>query len=89
MNRWNEAKNASSLDAKFVFEGGYSQLREFLDQVAEITEAMDLFPNQSFGRDYASLIIYAQGASLSDNERELAKRIDAAYENLLALTSDK
>lgn len=71
---WKESKNASSLEAKFVFEG-YETLRDFLDEVAQITEEMEVHPNISFGRDYASLIIYAQDGTLSDKERDVAAKI--------------
>jgi pterin-4a-carbinolamine dehydratase len=87
MSSWKESQKSTSLEAKFVFSGGYSQLRDFLDRVADINEEMDLYPNQSFGRDYASLIIYATGESLSDQERELAHRIDAAFAAVLATSS--
>lgn len=71
---WKESKNASSLEAKFVFEG-YEILRDFLDDVAQLTEEMEVHPNISFGRDYASLIIYAQNGTLSEGERSVADKI--------------
>ncbi|HEY9017800.1 hypothetical protein [Thiomicrospira sp.] len=71
---WKESKNASSLEAKFVFDG-YETLRDFLDEVAQLTEDMGVHPNISFGRDYASLIIYAQQDTLSDKERDVAEKI--------------
>ena len=71
---WKESKNASSLEAKFVFDG-YEILRDFLDEVAQLTEDMGVHPNISFGRDYASLIIYAQNGTLSDQERDVAAKI--------------
>lgn len=71
---WKESKNASSLEAKFVFES-YEKLRDFLDGVAELTESFGIHPNISFGRDFASLIIYAQGDVLNDQERSLADEI--------------
>lgn len=77
---WKESKNASSLEAKFVFDG-YGSLRDFLDKVAEVTEEMGVHPNISFGRDFASLIIYAQAETLSFQERSLADKISQIAEN--------
>lgn len=71
---WKESKNASSLEAKFVFDD-YESLRDFLDKVADLTEHSGVHPNISFGRDYASLIIYAQAEVLSDQERDLTDQI--------------
>jgi 4a-hydroxytetrahydrobiopterin dehydratase len=76
---WRESRNGLSLEAKYVFDG-YSSLRDFLDEVANITEAVNIHPNMSFGRDYASLIIYATGERLSDEEKQLAEKIDKVYQ---------
>lgn len=76
---WRESRNGLSLETKFVF-GSYSSLRDFLDEVAKITEAVNIHPNISFGRDYASLIIYATGERLSDEEKELANNINDVYQ---------
>jgi pterin-4a-carbinolamine dehydratase len=54
-------------------------LRDFLDAVADLTEEVGIHPNMSFGRDYASIVIYAVGEGLSDAERDLAVRIDSIY----------
>lgn len=76
---WKESRNGLSLEGKFVFEG-YSSLRDFLDEVANVTEESDIHPNMSFGRDYASLVLYAVGESLSESELEFAKRVDLIYQ---------
>jgi pterin-4a-carbinolamine dehydratase len=80
-NTWKESQKSNSLEAKFLFES-YSKLREFLDLVADINDAMNLHPNMSFGRDFASIIIYALADTLSDEERELSQRISQAYQSV-------
>lgn len=77
---WRESKNSTSLEAKFLFEN-YAALRDFLDDVASITETAGLFPNISFGRDFASMIIYAVGDVLSESEYKLATDIQSVYKN--------
>jgi pterin-4a-carbinolamine dehydratase len=79
IGNWREGRNGLSLESKYLFDG-YSALRDFLDEVANITEAANIHPNMSFGRDYASLIIYAAGERLSDEEVQLAEKIDIIYQ---------
>jgi pterin-4a-carbinolamine dehydratase len=76
---WRENKNSTTLEAKFLFEN-YTALRDFLDEVASVTELANLYPNISFGRDFASLIIYAAGANLSAAEYKLAEDIQSKYQ---------
>lgn len=79
MSNWKQSRNGLSLEVKYIFEG-YSTLRDFLDEVANVTEAENIHPNMSFGRDYASLIIHATGDGLSEAERALAEKIDLIYQ---------
>ncbi|WP_044406664.1 4a-hydroxytetrahydrobiopterin dehydratase [Thiomicrospira microaerophila] len=79
MSSWKLSRNGLSLEVKYVFDG-YSSLRDFLDEVANVTESLNIHPNMSFGRDYASLIIYAAGEGLSDAEKALAEKIDLIYQ---------
>ncbi|AHF02029.1 hypothetical protein THIAE_09920 [Thiomicrospira aerophila AL3] len=76
---WRENKNSTTLEAKFLFEN-YTALRDFLDEVAIVTETANLYPNISFGRDFASLIIYAAGDNLSAAEYKLAEDIQCKYQ---------
>lgn len=76
--RWKGRRKPESLEAKFTFSG-YEALRVFLDQMADASEAKGVQPNISFGKDYASVLIYAMNESLSDAEYELAERLDQFY----------
>ncbi|SFR55721.1 hypothetical protein [Thiomicrospira sp. ALE5] len=75
---WRENKNSTTLEVKFLFEN-YNALRDFLDDVATITEDAGIYPNISFGRDFASLIIYSLGETLSEDEYKLAEDIQGVY----------
>lgn len=77
--RWKERQNPNSLEAKFTFPD-YPTLRLFLDEVADGAEARGVEPNISFGKDYASVLIYAMHESLSDAEYGLAESLDRFYE---------
>lgn len=77
--RWKERQNPGSLEAKFTFPD-YPTLRAFLDEVADASEAQGVHPNISFGKDYASILIYAMHESLDDAEYALAERLDQYYE---------
>ncbi len=75
---WKTRAKPDSLEAKFVFSN-YQTLRDFLDEVAEESEKRAVHPNVSFGRDYASLVIYPLADSLGEQEKALAEAIDKAY----------
>lgn len=77
--RWKERQNPGSLEARFTFPD-YPTLRVFLDQVADAAEAQGVHPNISFGKDYASVLIYAVHESLGDAEYGLAESLDRFYE---------
>lgn len=77
--RWKERQKPNSLEAKFTFPD-YDTLRVFLDQMADASEAGGVQPNISFGKDYASVLIYAMQESLSDAEYGLAESLDRFYE---------
>ncbi|UQB42446.1 4a-hydroxytetrahydrobiopterin dehydratase [Thiomicrospira microaerophila] len=79
IGNWKQSRTGTSLEVKYLFDG-YSSLRDFLDEVANVTESIDIHPNMSFGRDYASLVIHAVGEDLSDAERDLAAKIDLIYQ---------
>lgn len=67
------------MEVKYVFDG-YSTLRDFLDEVANLTESENIHPNMSFGRDYVSIIIHAVGEGLSESEKALAEKINLIYQ---------
>jgi pterin-4a-carbinolamine dehydratase len=75
---WKARAKPDSLEAKFVFSG-YQSLRDFLDDVAQEAEKRAVHPNVSFGRDYASLVIYPLAEALGEQEKALAEAIDKAY----------
>ncbi|HKJ82916.1 MAG TPA: hypothetical protein VJ961_02715 [Mariprofundaceae bacterium] len=77
--RWKERQNPHSLEAKFLFQD-YETLRVFLDRAADSSEKLEVHPNISFGRDYASVLIYPVNDALEDAEYSLAESLDRFYE---------
>lgn len=83
IDHFKQRKRPDSLEGKFTFTG-YELLRDFLDGVAEDCEQLDRHPNISFGRDYASIMIYPIAGELGDAEHELARCISQRYEQMTA-----
>ncbi len=77
-SHWRARERPASLEARFVFDS-YSGLRDFLDDMAEECERLEHHPNVSFGRDYASVMIYPRGETLADEDYMLADRIEASF----------
>ena len=56
----------------------YVQLRDFLDQAAEVSEEMGYYPDMAFGRKHVSVTITAEdGGEVTDHLRLFAGRLDA------------
>ena len=74
---WQERTRPTRLERRYEFES-YSELRDFLDRAAELSEEMDYYPNMGFGRDYVNVTIYAddEASDITENQREFAKKLD-------------
>jgi len=77
---WRERKRPLCLEKRYEF-GGYSVLRDFLDQAAELSERESLYPDMGFGRDYVNVTIHADEGSdsLTDKQRQFADWLDTLY----------
>ena len=62
------------LSRRFEFES-YAETRRFLDDVARLAEAAQLYPNLSFGKTYVSVTIDANGKKISPECVALAQKI--------------
>lgn len=79
-SQWRERKRPVCLERRYEF-GGYSALRDYLDQAAELSERESLYPDMGFGRDYVNVTIHADEGSeeLTDHQRRFAELLDALY----------
>ena len=74
---WTERTRPPSLSKRYVFST-YAENRDFLDRVADLSEETGIYPDISFGRDYANLSINpSEGEGLTDAEHAFAQRVDA------------
>lgn len=72
---WRRQDLPPLLSRRFEFVG-YDETRAFLDAVARISETLQLYPNMSFGKTYASVTIDRGGEPIGAEEIELARKID-------------
>jgi len=74
---WQERTRPTRLERRYEFES-YSELRDFLDLAAELSEKMDYYPNMGFGSDYVNVTIYADDEEndITENQREFAQKLD-------------
>lgn len=75
---WRERQRPARLERRLEFPD-YETLRAVLDRIAELSERTGIYPNQSFGRDYANLTLFADDDSgeLTDASRAFAVEVDA------------
>ncbi len=76
--RWKTRNNNKMLEARFEFDT-FEQTRDFLDEVAGFAESLEHHPNISFGKNYASIAIYAKDGELQEIDRTLAEEIDGGF----------
>lgn len=75
---WRERARPLRLERRIEF-GDYEPLRDFLDQVAVLSETTQVFPNLSFGRTYVNFTLFAEeGAEQVGEElHAFARQVDA------------
>lgn len=75
---WQQRQRPPRLERRVDFED-YEQTRTFLEAVAELSEATDLYPDISFGRTYVNLSIQAEAdaTEITAEQNDLARRIEA------------
>ena len=76
---WQERKRPICLEKRFEFDS-YNSTRDFLDKLGDHSEAIQRFPDISFGRTYVNITIRPEDdgadAHLRDADRALAVEID-------------
>lgn len=79
---WRERARPLRLERRMVFDE-YEPLRDFLDQVAALSETTQLFPNVSFGRTYVNLTLFAEEGTEQIGEalHAFAHQVDALLDS--------
>jgi len=74
---WKERKRPICLEKRFEFDS-YDLTRDFLDKLGDHSEAIQRFPDISFGRTYVNITIRPvdEDGVLGDDDRAFASEID-------------
>lgn len=74
---WRRRQRPVRLERRLEF-ADYEALRDFLDRVADLSEETGIYPNQSFGRTYVNLTLFAEEGSdeISAATEAFAERVD-------------
>ena len=74
---WRRRQRPVRLERRLEF-ADYEALRDFLDRVADLSEETGIYPNQSFGRTYVNLTLFAEEGSdeISAAAQDFAERVD-------------
>lgn len=78
---WQERKRPLRLEGRYEF-GEYSELRDFLDAAAELSEKDGLYPDMGFGKDYVNVTIHIEEGQeeIQPAQREFAEKLDGLSE---------
>ncbi len=74
MKGWRQKKRPECLEKRFEFES-YEKTRDFLDDLGDLCEKVNRFPDISFGKTYANITI----RPLEENEQEKISIIDQGF----------
>ena len=76
-DQWQERKRPVRLERRYEFSN-YSELRDFLDDAAELSEARGYYPDMGFGKDYVNVTIHVEEGNeeISQEQREFAIALD-------------
>lgn len=74
---WRERPRPVRLERRYEFEK-YSELSDFLDRAAELSEREGLYPDMGFGKDYVNVTIHSDEGSdsMSDEQKRFATLLD-------------
>ena len=76
-DQWQERKRPVRMERRYEF-ASYSDLRDFLDDAAELSEARGYYPDMGFGKDYVNVTIHLEDGNeeISPEQREFAEELD-------------
>lgn len=76
-DQWQERKRPVRLERRFEF-ANYVQLRDFLDDAADLSEARGFYPDMGFGKDYVNVTIHLEEGKeqLTPEQRQFAQELD-------------
>jgi len=80
---WQVRQRPLRLERRYDF-ADYAALRAFLDASAAEFESRGLYPDLSFGRSHAHLVLNAAGEAVSDPEWSLARALDGLVAEAIA-----
>ena len=82
MSEWRERKRPVCLEKRYEFDD-YEQLRDFLDQAADLSEKEGYYPDMGFGKDYVNVTIHVEEDQdeLSEAQRNFAQELDRLLNN--------
>ncbi len=79
---WQVRKRPARLERRVEFSD-YSETREFLDRLADMSEREQNYPNLSFGRTYVNITLNAAADAdeVDEETRRIARLIDGLIES--------
>lgn len=73
---WKVSKRPANISRSFQFET-YDELRQFLDDLADVSEKAGYYPNLNFTRTQVNVSIESDADELGNREYQFAEQTDA------------
>ena len=75
---WNERESPLRIEKRFEFEE-YSKISKFMEKIEKLCKEKDIYPNISFGKNFASISVFLDNQKISNKEKDFSKDIDKFY----------
>ena len=78
---WNRKESPLRIEKRFEFDD-YQKISKFMRIIDELCKKKSIYPNVSFGKNFASLTVFIDGEELSASENDFSKKIDEIFEQI-------
>lgn len=83
ISQWRIPKNTQTMTRSFEFDS-YDSTRQFLDDLADLSEETGYYPNLNFNRTQVNISIQSDNDELGDIEYNFAVEADKLYTQQLS-----
>ena len=80
---WNEKKSPLRIEKRFEFDN-YQITSKFLKEIDNLSKKKNIFPNISFGANFASLTIFLDSKSITSEIENFANQADIYYKKIIS-----
>ena len=75
---WNQKESPLRIEKRFEFEE-YSKISKFMENIDQLCEKKNIYPNITFGKNFVSITIFLENQEISQSETNFTNQIDEFF----------